>query len=137
MDEKVWRDVSIGKIDEPMLCPDLVRQRCVIEFFTNLEMNDFSFMENYLTLFLKELSVGLEMKIFIGPIIGNDKNIETKESGPSAFVGWTTSGCQIHSWPFRKFVSVDIYSCKIFSIEKVINIIERYFGPTKGIIIRV
>ena len=129
MEEKVWRDVSIGKNERPILCPDLVRQRCVVEFITNMDMNDFSIMEGHLTSFLKELSVGLGMKIFMGPVIGNDENPETKESGPSAFIGWTTSGCQIHSWPYRHFVSIDIYSCKKYSVETVLNLVKSYFDP--------
>lgn len=131
MEEKVWRDVSIGKRARPVLCPDLVRQRCVVEFITDMDMNDFPKMEGHLTSFLKDLSEALGMKIFIGPVIGNDENPETKESGPSGLVGWTTSGCQIHSWPFRHFVSLDIYSCKHYNIEVVLNLVKDYFNPTE------
>ena len=134
MKEKVWRDVSIGKIECPMICPDLVRQRCTVEFITDLDMNDFSFMEGHLISFLKELSHELGMKIFMGPIVANDVNEMTKESGPSAFVGWTTSGCQIHSWPFRGFVSIDVYSCKSYEYLSVIKLVEKYFNPKIGVI---
>jgi hypothetical protein len=130
--EKVW--ISAGKVDRPMLCPDLVRQRCAIEFITDLDMNDFPFMEGHLTAFLKKLSDGLGMKIFMGPVIGNDLNEDTKESGPSAFVGWTTSGCQIHSWPFRHFVSLDVYSCKKYSVEIVLNLVKDFFDPKELVI---
>jgi len=132
--EKVWRDVSIGKVTRPMLCPDLVRQRCAVEFVTDLGMNDFPFMEGYLVSFLKELSVGLGMKIFMGPVVGNDLNEDTRESGPSAFVGWTTSGAQVHCWPFRGFVSVDVYSCKRYNVELVLNLIKEYFKPVELVI---
>jgi S-adenosylmethionine/arginine decarboxylase-like enzyme len=120
---------------EPMiLCPDLVRQRCVIEFLTDLGMNDFEFIEKHMIKFLKDLSSSLSMKIFMGPIVGNDRNEETGENGPSAMVGWTTSGCQIHCWPFRKFVSVDIYSCKIYSVTKVVDLVNQYFNPTEIVV---
>jgi S-adenosylmethionine decarboxylase len=91
-------------------------------------------MEEHLSLFLKELTAGLGMKIFMGPVVGNDENIMTKECGPSAFVGWTTSGCQVHSWPVRHFVSIDIYSCKKYNVEVVLNIIKKYFDPTELVI---
>ena len=132
MDEKIWRDISVGKVYRPVLCDDLCRQRCVIEFITELDMNNFAFMEKHLISFLKELSNALGMKIFMGPWAGNDFNEETGECGPSAVVGWTTSGAQIHSWPFRHFVSVDLYSCKPYEVGRVIEVIENYFRPTLG-----
>jgi S-adenosylmethionine decarboxylase len=129
MEERAWRNISIGKTDRPVLCPDLIRQRCVIEFLTDLDMNDFDFMEKHLTKFLHDLSKTLDMRIFMGPIIGNDRNELTGENGPSALVGWTTSGCQIHSWPFRKFVSIDIYSCKAYDVLKAFKLVTKYFNP--------
>jgi S-adenosylmethionine/arginine decarboxylase-like enzyme len=114
-----------------VLCADLIRQRCVVEFLTELPMNDFDFMEKYLKKFLKHLSKTLGMKIFMGPVVGNDRNEETGENGPSALVGWTTSGCQVHSWPFRKFVSVDIYSCKPFIVSDVLDVVSLWFNPTQ------
>jgi S-adenosylmethionine/arginine decarboxylase-like enzyme len=129
MTDKIWSN-GVGK-----LCPDLIRQRTSIEFITDLDMSNFSTMESYLSLFLKELSDNLGMKIFLGPLIGNDENTVVKESGPSAFVGWTTSGCMVHLWPFRKFGSVDIYSCKIYDLEDVITLVEKYFNPKKGVIL--
>ena len=129
VNEKVW--ISAGKTDRPVLCPDLTRQRTVVEFITEMDMNDFPTMEGHLASFLKDLSVGLGMKIFMGPVIGNDENPDTKESGPSAFIGWTTSGCQVHSWPFRHFVSIDVYSCKRYSVETILNLVKDYFNPTE------
>lgn len=137
MKEKVWRSISIGKTNRSMLCPDLIRQRCIIEFLTDLDMNEFDFIEKHLIGFLEDLSKSLDMRIFMGPFVGNDRNEETGENGPSALVGWTTSGCQVHSWPFKGFVSVDIYSCKRYSVEVVKNVIEKYFDPTEGIVIEV
>ena len=131
-EEKVW--ISAGKTGRPILCPDLVRQRCVVEFVTDMDMNDFPFMEKHLTSFLKDLTSGLGMKIFMGPVIGNDLNEDTKESGPSAFVGWTTSGTQIHVWPFRHFVSIDVYSCRKYNVEVILNLIKDYFDPSELVI---
>jgi len=132
MDKRDW--ISVGKVGRPVLCPDLVRQRCAIEFLTDLDMSDFPLMEKRLTSFLTDLSASIGMKIFIGPVSGIDYNEDTKESGPSALVGWTTSDASVHSWPNRRLVCVDIFSCKRYSVETVLNLVKDYFNPTELVI---
>ena len=41
----------------------------------------------------------------------------------------STSHCAIHSWPARNEFHLDIYSCRFFSKEKIINYLTNTFQP--------
>ena len=51
--------------------------------------------------------------------------------GISAYVCWKESGMHIYNWTDNdsrpKFMSIDIYTCKNFEIEKVIEFTKKHF----------
>jgi S-adenosylmethionine decarboxylase len=114
-----------------LICPNLHRQRCAIEFLTALNLDNFDYAKEVLENFLYDLSGSLGMTIFMGPFVGNDEDEATGETGPSAFIGWTTSGCQVHVWPRSKFISIDVYSCKPYSVSTILDSIDQWLQPTQ------
>ncbi len=94
--------------------------------------------------FLEELVYRLDMKPLGPPIvlhapitITQDKfgNIIKSENFPdkagvSGWIGLITSGIQIHSIEPNHFISLDVYSCKQFKSEEVIEIAKKYFEFT-------
>jgi len=105
--------------------PRIFRQRLIIEGHYNTEIDGKNIRE-----FLNKLSKVLEMRIFSGPYSWPpDKweHPEVKLHELNGFVAWTESGCHVYAWRFCKFFTVDIYSCKSFSIEEVIKFTKDFF----------
>jgi S-adenosylmethionine decarboxylase len=53
------------------------------------------------------------------------------KGGISAIVIIAESHISIHTFPANNYMSVDIFSCKIFDIEKAIEYITKAFGAKK------
>jgi len=53
------------------------------------------------------------------------------KGGISAMVIIAESHISIHTFPANNYMSVDIFSCKIFDIEKAVEYIIRAFGAKK------
>jgi len=106
--------------------PKVFRQRLIIEGHYTIKANGETIKE-----YLAKLSKVLKMRIFAGPFSWPpDKwtHPEVKlEEGLSGFVAWTESGCQVYTWRFCKFFTVDLYSCKRFDAAKVIEFTRNFF----------
>lgn len=105
--------------------PKIFRQRLIIEGHYSIEA-DGETLRKYLT----ELSMILKMRIFSGPYSWppdqwDHPEVELHEL--NGFVAWAESGCHIYAWRFCKFFTSDIYSCKKFSVKKVIEFTKKYF----------
>jgi len=108
-----------------MICPEIHRQRLVVEFITKRNLYDVEVAEPLMDNFLHDLTAVLGMMMVIDPII------KTVRDGTSAYVMFQESGCQVHSWFQYGFVSVDIYSCKPYMVSDVLDVIEYWFDPIK------
>lgn len=79
--------------------------------------------------FLNSAVKKLGMTKLYGPIVvrapGNDKK---DPGGWSGFVVIQESHISVHTFPKRKFVSVDIYSCRDFSHGRVAAFVKNFFG---------
>ena len=51
------------------------------------------------------------------------------KEGLSGWVPLATSSIVIHTLSSKNFISIDVYSCKGFSNEKVIEFVKKYFKP--------
>lgn len=49
------------------------------------------------------------------------KERDTEQGGVSAITVWLESHASLHSWPKDNYISIDLYSCKTFDYEPVIN----------------
>ncbi|MFH1586651.1 MAG: adenosylmethionine decarboxylase [Candidatus Diapherotrites archaeon] len=81
---------------------------------------------------LGELPGELGMKILGGPVVerylGNGGH---DPGGLSGFVMITDSHISIHTVPEKGFVSVDVYSCKEFDVERAKGYFKDKFGIGK------
>lgn len=72
------------------------------------------------------------MKRLIPPYVvrapGNGKK---DPGGYSGFVIIQESHISIHTFPARRFISIDVYSCKDFKVSPVISFFRRAFGIRK------
>ncbi|OGY45294.1 MAG: S-adenosylmethionine decarboxylase proenzyme [Candidatus Buchananbacteria bacterium RIFCSPHIGHO2_01_FULL_39_14] len=68
-------------------------------------------------------------KISTPYVIDYDGGEKPKDWGFSGMVLIAESHISIHTFPEKNFVSIDVYSCKIFSKEKVVKIFKQYFSP--------
>jgi len=105
--------------------PTIFRQRLVIEGHYKIEADGEKIRE-----YLNQLSKVLEMRIFSGPYSWppdkwDNQDIPLFEL--NGFVAWTESGCHIYAWRKVKFFTSDIYSCKKFDVEKVLNFTKDFF----------
>jgi S-adenosylmethionine/arginine decarboxylase-like enzyme len=39
----------------------------------------------------------------------------------------------LHAWPIRKFLSLDVFSCKDFDVNRAMGIIQEHMGLTSSI----
>ena len=105
---------------------DVKRERLVIELTLNSgERVTQDSVKNYLI----ELSHALVMTIVMGPIChhwAKDHNSQ-KYDGFEALLVWAESGTQLYYWEDQKFLTIDIYTCKSFSVAKAIELTRNYF----------
>jgi hypothetical protein len=106
--------------------PRVYRQRLTIESHWNVAVVDGETIRQYLV----TLSSVLSMRIFAGPYSWPpDKwsypEVELHEL--NGFVAWTESGCHVYAWRFCKFFTADIYSCKKFDAQEVVQLTADFF----------
>ncbi len=95
------------------------------------------FSEENLGLLFSELVSSLEMKLIHGPIfraveldpakLSGDKFQD--EGGISAYAMISTSHISIHCWPLRRTFMADIFSCRIFSHDVALRVVEDRLHP--------
>ena len=109
--------------------PRVYRQRIVLEGHYKCEF-DGDVMKTYLT----DLSKILDMHIFSGPFCyppdrwNDPEGIALQDW--NGFVMWLESGSHCYVFPRYDFFTVDAYSCKPFSNEKVVEFTKKYFSST-------
>ncbi|MCB1056100.1 MAG: S-adenosylmethionine decarboxylase [Acidobacteria bacterium] len=81
--------------------------------------------------FLDKICIHLKMTKQTQPYIF--KTCETAFPGRPGYSGWVPiieSGIQIHTSAHNQFISVDVYSCRPFDQEEVVEFTKRWFNPT-------
>ena len=80
-----------------------------------------------------KLSDVMNMTIVIPPVINN-----VEEYGYSAYMSWKESGMHVYTWDQTEkrpnFMSIDIYTCKDFIINDVIQFTKDFFKDNISII---
>ena len=104
------------------LAPSIVRRRLVIECIHNQNFNEHKIYD-----YMVELSNVMNMTIVILPVINN-----VEEYGFSAYMSWKESGMHVYTWNKTEkrpnFMSIDIYTCKNFNIDDVIEFTKTTFS---------
>lgn len=78
--------------------------------------------------FLRLLVRRLAMRRLFGPKVVQAPAVGKKDPGGySGFVVIQESHVSVHTFPKRRFVSIDVYSCKDFNHERAISFIQKFF----------
>ena len=54
------------------------------------------------------------------------KHRDEDQGGVSAITVWLESHASLHSWPLDKYISLDLFSCKTFDYEPVLEFTKEY-----------
>jgi S-adenosylmethionine decarboxylase len=80
--------------------------------------------------FLDKICIHLNMTKQTQPYIF--KTCETTFPGKPGYSGWIPiieSGIQIHTSAHKGFISVDVYSCRKFDQDDVVEFVKKWFDP--------
>ncbi len=104
------------------LAPAIHRQRLVVEGYPAFVITDVHIKE-----YLLKLSVVTDMITIIEPVTH-----VSERYGWAGWIHWETSGAHFYSWERPiEFFSVDIYTCKAFDPEAVVEFTREYFRATE------
>ena len=104
------------------LAPSILRQRLVVEGYPSFVITDEHIKE-----YLSKLSVVTDMITLIEPVTH-----VSDLYGWAGWIHWETSGAHFYSWERPiSFFSVDIYTCKAFDPQTVIDFTKAYFKTTE------
>jgi len=81
--------------------------------------------------FLNRVPYIIETKKLGEPVVVHSQHENKRESGISGFVIILDSHVSIHTYPEKRYASIDIYSCKEFDIDKVIEYVKEFFETEK------
>jgi S-adenosylmethionine decarboxylase len=88
--------------------------------------------KNLIYEFLSSLPSKIRMTKIMEPnIISYDGGKKPEDWGISGFVIIAESHISIHTFPAKKYLSIDIFSCKEFDIEEAINTVKNVFSINK------
>ena len=74
--------------------------------------------------FLLEVTKRIEMLPIMGPFVEKFISPDSQESGISGFIVFAESHASIHTYPERRYLALDIFSCKHFEIDNVIGLLK-------------
>ena len=49
------------------------------------------------------------------------KHRDNNQGGVSAITVWLESHASLHSWPLDKYISIDLFSCKVFEYDEILK----------------
>ena len=108
-----------GMVD---LAPDIFRQRLVVEGLVANPIGSAQIVD-----YLTQLSEILEMVTLLAPVTH-----QSDRYGWAGWIHWETSGAHFYGWDQpRLFFSVDIYTCKPFSVDRAVDFTRRYFDASE------
>lgn len=100
------------------LAPELTRKRVIIEGTTEKIVEP-----EKIKAFLLELAKAADMEVVSGPYA-----YSAHEMGYGGWIHWKSSGSHFYSYPTNPpLFTVDIYTCKSFSLKNVVEFTKKYF----------
>ena len=102
--------VSPPAPDPAALCPEIHRQRLIIEGLFGVEHISETFVQD----FLGELTQAMGMTAIAEPVIFSPDAVSELHHGIGGFQPWAESGCSLYTWREQRLFTLDIYSCKPF-----------------------
>lgn len=104
------------------LAPSIYRQRLIVEGYPARPITD-----EQISRYLSELSKVLDMTQLLSPVTHRSDLY-----GWAGWIHWETSGAHFYAWEQPVlFFSVDIYTCKQFSVEDAVSFTRQFFSTTE------
>lgn len=102
------------------LTPNIIRQRLIIEATTEKIVEP-----EQMKIYLSDLAKVVKTEVLEEPVA-----YTAHEMGYGGWIHWKSSGTHIYSYPSDPpLVTVDIYTCKSFSVKEVLEFTKKYFNP--------
>lgn len=86
---------------------------------------------NYIYDFLSNYPAEIEMTKIMPPYVFRYSGVRPEDWGISGFVLIAESHISIHTFPEKRYLSLDIFSCKEFDGQKAIEDVKRLFSLEK------
>ena len=103
------------------LAPEICRQRLVVEGLCREPIDAASIKE-----YLSQLSKAIDMVELIEPVTH-----QSPLYGWAGWIHWETSGAHFYAWDVpRLFFSVDVYACKPFAAQTVVDLTREWFDAS-------
>ncbi|MDZ7754238.1 MAG: S-adenosylmethionine decarboxylase [Gammaproteobacteria bacterium] len=97
----------------PLLCPEILRQRLIIEGLYRIPPPDPAFIRA----FLLDLGAALGMHPLCDVLVFSPDEVSELHHGIAGFLPWAESGCSLYTWSERRFFVVEVFSCKAFDAD--------------------
>ena len=107
------------------ICPDIVRQRLIVEGIHDLGDID----ATTISAFLRGLSDRLGMTPIADTFIFSPDAVSTLHHGIGGFQPWAESGCSLYTWREQRLFALDIYSCKGFCADECLQYVQERLRP--------
>lgn len=107
------------------VCPDILRQRLIIEGIHGIDEIDADGVRRILT----GLTCQLGMTPIADTLIFSPDAVSTLHHGVGGFQPWAESGCSLYTWRERRLFTLDIYSCKGFDVQGCVDYISAALRP--------
>ncbi len=105
------------------LAPKIVRQRLLIEGFYNIKVCKETIEE-----YFEKITKSLNLRAYGKPTIFSPEGTGKDENqGYDAFIPLIDSGISLYIWGSSKFLSLIIYTCKIFDEDTAIETTKNFF----------
>jgi len=102
------------------ICPEIYRQRAIIEGLYGVE----EITEQTVRQVLQIMTETLGMTPIAELLIFSPDQVSELHHGIGGFQAWAESGCSFYTWREQKLFTLDLYSCKPFSVTKCIQQLE-------------
>ena len=109
-----------------MICPDILRQRLIIEGIYSMPHID----ETGVRQVLEGLTHQLGMTPIADTVIFSPDAVSRLHHGIGGFQAWAESGCSLYTWQESRLFTIDIYSCKGFDAEKCVRYVHDRLMPS-------
>ena len=91
------------------------------------KLEDIEFIYNFLDTYPAEMEMTKIMPPYVFRYVGK----KSEDWGLSGVVLIAESHITIHTFPLKQYLSLDIFSCKIFDSDRAVRFVEDLFGLTR------
>jgi S-adenosylmethionine decarboxylase len=109
------------------ICPDILRQRLVVEGIHGIPQID----ERSVRQILAGLTHRLGMTPISETLVFSPDKVSRLHHGVGGFQAWAESGCSLYTWRDSRLFTLDVYSCKRFEAQACIDYIGRTLQPVE------